>query len=51
VAIFRGNNRNRRRGFHNTHVFYGLIGRILNGEHIDWIETTKPGCEEQPSLF
>lgn len=22
VAIFRGNNRNRRRGFHNTHLFY-----------------------------
>lgn len=22
VCIFRGNNRNRRRGFHNTHVFY-----------------------------
>ncbi|BBM87126.1 tRNA-guanine transglycosylase DpdA [Candidatus Uabimicrobium amorphum] len=22
VAIFRGNNRNRRRGFHNTHVFF-----------------------------
>ena len=38
VAIFRGNNRNRRRGFHNTHVFYRLIGRILEGERIDWID-------------
>jgi len=38
VAIFRGNNRNRRRGFHNTRVFYDLIGRILAGERIDWID-------------
>jgi hypothetical protein len=51
VAIFRGNNRNRRRGFHNTHVFYGLIGRILDGEPIDWIDTTQPARQDQPSLF
>ncbi len=25
VAIFRGNNRNRRRGFHNTHIFFELL--------------------------
>jgi queuine/archaeosine tRNA-ribosyltransferase len=25
VAIFRGNNRNRRRGFHNVHVFYNTL--------------------------
>jgi len=25
VVIFRGNNRNRRRGFHNTYVFYNLL--------------------------
>lgn len=31
VAIFRGNNRNRRRGFHNTYVFYELLGRALAG--------------------
>ena len=35
VAIFRGNNRNRRRGFHNTFVFYELLGRALNGEEAD----------------
>jgi hypothetical protein len=29
VAIFRGNNRNRRRGFHNTRVFYDLLGEVL----------------------
>lgn len=32
VTIFRGNNRNRRRGFHNTYVFYEILGRTLNGE-------------------
>ncbi len=51
VAVFRGNNRNRRRGFHNTHVFYHLLGRILGGERIDWIEGTNPARDEQPSLF
>lgn len=28
VIIFRGNNRNRRRGFHNTHVFYKQICQL-----------------------
>jgi hypothetical protein len=30
VIIFRGNNRNRRRGFHNTYAFYRLLGRQLS---------------------
>jgi hypothetical protein len=34
VLIFRGNNRNRRRGFHNTYVFYRLLQRALSGEHL-----------------
>lgn len=29
VATFRGNNRNRRRGFHNTYVFYRLLQRVI----------------------
>lgn len=33
VIIFRGNNRNRRRGFHNTYVFYSLLQKILNDEN------------------
>jgi hypothetical protein len=37
VAIFRGNNRNRRRGFHNTWVFYRLLQRILNGETVPFL--------------
>jgi hypothetical protein len=32
VIIFRGNNRNRRRGFHNTFAFYQLFQRLLAGE-------------------
>ena len=30
VVIFRGNNRNRRRGFHNTYVFYSILQHALN---------------------
>ncbi len=29
VVIFRGNNRNRRRGFHNTYVFYKRFKALL----------------------
>ncbi|RZK10432.1 MAG: hypothetical protein EOO43_20280 [Flavobacterium sp.] len=32
VIIFRGNNRNRRRGFHNTFVFYQSLKRLLKDE-------------------
>jgi len=32
VMIFRGNNRNRRRGFHNTYVFYRLMQQALAGK-------------------
>ena len=31
VIIFRGNNRNRRRGFHNVYIFYRLLQATLNG--------------------
>lgn len=31
VLIFRGNNRNRRRGFHNTYAFYKLFASIIEG--------------------
>jgi Queuine tRNA-ribosyltransferase len=31
VIIFRGNDRNRRRGFHNTFVFHQMFQAILNG--------------------
>ncbi len=34
VVIFRGNNRNRRRGFHNTHIFYEIFGKNLKGSNI-----------------
>lgn len=32
VIIFRGNNRNRRRGFHNTHVFFNELQRVIKEE-------------------
>ena len=30
VIIFRGNDRNRRRGFHNTHVFYKRFRKLID---------------------
>jgi len=36
VVIFRGNNRNRRRGFHNTYVFYRLLQQALAGEDVSF---------------
>jgi hypothetical protein len=32
TIIFRGNDRNRRRGFHNTYVFHRLFQSVLNGD-------------------
>jgi hypothetical protein len=34
VIVFRGNNRNRRRGFHNTWVWYNQLQRALAGENL-----------------
>ena len=52
VIIFRGNNRNRRRGFHNTYVFYRLIQRALAGEVIELNRTGQPRTtENQMKLF
>lgn len=45
VMIFRGNNRNRRRGFHNTYVFYRLMQAALNGIVLQAKE------QEQSELF
>jgi Queuine tRNA-ribosyltransferase/Family of unknown function (DUF6884) len=36
VVIFRGNNRNRRRGFHNTFVFYRLLQQALAGQPVSF---------------
>jgi len=51
VAVFRGNNRNRRRGFHNTHVFYRLLERLLAGENIPWLKPFGRGNGSQLHLF
>jgi hypothetical protein len=37
VLIFRGNNRNRRRGFHNTRVFYDLLPELLGSDLPAWV--------------
>jgi hypothetical protein len=37
VVIFRGNNRNRRRGFHNTYVFYRLLQQALAGQSVGFL--------------
>jgi hypothetical protein len=50
VMIFRGNNRNRRRGFHNTYVFYRLLQRLLTGEDLG-ITGAENAKSEQLSLF
>jgi hypothetical protein len=48
VIIFRGNNRNRRRGFHNTAVFYKLFQHVLAGEDI---AIREHGVPDERSLF
>jgi hypothetical protein len=45
VMIFRGNNRNRRRGFHNTYVFYRLMQEALASGKI-----VKPGLPPTRSV-
>ena len=49
VIIFRGNNRNRRRGFHNVYVFYRLLQGILNGT-IEPPSKVRGGNQMQPEL-
>ncbi|MGB8779903.1 MAG: tRNA-guanine transglycosylase DpdA [Candidatus Bathyarchaeia archaeon] len=45
VVIFRGNNRNRRRGFHNTYVFHSVFKNPkLWAAFMNWREK-KPGTE------
>jgi hypothetical protein len=49
VIIFRGNNRNRRRGFHNSFVFYEELKRVLAGLPCVFNNTSTKDL--QPSLF
>ena len=51
VVIFRGNNRNRRRGFHNTYVFYELMQRVLAGERLPMFEDEEAAPSPQLGLF
>jgi len=38
VIIFRGNNRNRRRGFHNTYVFYRMLQKAIETGEMNFIK-------------
>jgi hypothetical protein len=52
VIIFRGNNRNRRRGFHNTWVFYQQLQRVLGGESVPGLTDDDDQADSsQPDLF
>lgn len=51
VIIFRGNNRNRRRGFHNTYVFYRLVQQALAGEPVGFGPPAEKAATGQLSLF
>ena len=51
VIIFRGNNRNRRRGFHNTYAFYQLFQRAVAGEQIALIQSATGQTTPQLDLF
>jgi hypothetical protein len=50
VVIFRGNNRNRRRGFHNTYIFYRLIQRLLNGESVPFLALSRAAGSNETEL-
>ncbi len=50
VIIFRGNNRNRRRGFHNTWAFYRLLQRALDGEVVAFRNAADVGASTQLEL-
>jgi len=50
VVIFRGNNRNRRRGFHNTYVFYQLFQKALDGQEVSQVDASKVSSD-QLTLF
>ncbi|MGZ4107677.1 MAG: hypothetical protein ACXVDE_07380, partial [Tumebacillaceae bacterium] len=41
VIIFRGNNRNRRRGFHNTHVYYKQLTQLKKSIFEEEAKTTR----------
>jgi hypothetical protein len=51
VVIFRGNNRNRRRGFHNTYIFYRLLQKALAGELAGLVEPGGGAKKKQLPLF
>jgi len=51
TIIFRGNNRNRRRGFHNVQVFYSMFQRVLAGEKVKFKGKDLDILNLQPGLL
>jgi hypothetical protein len=51
TIIFRGNNRNRRRGFHNTYSFYRILQKVLSGEPVAFMGDEEGNSTSQLSLF
>lgn len=52
IVLLRGNNRNRRRGFHNTFVFYRMLNDLVEGQVPTWAaaRSTKQQPEAQLAL-
>jgi len=48
VIIFRGNNRNRRRGFHNTYVFYRLLQKAVEKGELNFPQ--EPDLSKSPQI-
>ena len=48
MIIFRGNNRNRRRGFHNTYVFYRMLQKAVEEGDLNF--SKEPGLSKSPQI-
>jgi len=46
VLIFRGNNRNRRRGFHNTHMFYEMLDDVAGDQAIPKLSLPQAAAQQ-----
>lgn len=48
VIIFRGNNRNRSRGFHNVHIFYSYLQKLIEDPNFEVPEKEKVILKKSP---
>ena len=47
IVVLRGNNRNRRRGFHNTFVFYQMLNDLVEGRVPVWASSRNPRIQQE----